>query len=58
MKSANYEIDRIFRLYVVSFIVDFTSEHGQEFNDKVKPLSADCRNRSVSIFGENLQRID
>jgi aminoglycoside phosphotransferase len=57
MKFANYEDDRLFRLYVALFIVDFMSEHGQEFNGNVKPSSADCRDRLLRVFGECLQRI-
>jgi hypothetical protein len=37
MNSANYRNDRIFRLYVALFIVDFMSEHGQEFNGNLMP---------------------
>lgn len=58
MKSAGYENDRLFQLYVVLFIVDFMSEHGQEFNGNLMPSSADCRNRLLRIFKESLQRID
>jgi hypothetical protein len=31
MNAAGYRNDRIFRLYVALFLVDFMSEHGQEF---------------------------
>jgi hypothetical protein len=58
MKSANYEDDRLFGLYVALFIVDFMSEHGQEFNGNVKPSSADCRNKLRRVFRECLQRIN
>ena len=58
MKSANYEDDRLFRLYVVLFVVDFMSEHGQEFNGYVKPSSPDRRDRLLRVFRECLQRID
>jgi aminoglycoside phosphotransferase len=58
MNSANYRNDRIFRLYVALFIVDFMSEHGQEFNGNPMPSSADRRNRLLRIFTEHLQHID
>ncbi|HWF96555.1 MAG TPA: aminoglycoside phosphotransferase family protein [Xanthobacteraceae bacterium] len=58
MRSANYRDDRIFRLYVVLFLVDFMSEHGQAFNSNLRPSSADDRNRLFRIFAENLQRLD
>jgi aminoglycoside phosphotransferase len=57
MNSANYRNDRVFRLYVALFIVDFMSEHGQELNGNVLPSSADCRNRLLRVFTEHLQCI-
>jgi len=58
MSSANYREDRIFRLYVVLFIVDFMSEHGQAFNGNLLPSSADGRKRLLRIFAEHLRRLD
>lgn len=58
MSSANHRDDRIFRLYVVLFIVDFMSEHGQMFNGNLLPSSAGDRNRLLGIFAEHLQRLD
>jgi aminoglycoside phosphotransferase len=58
MNSANYRRDRIFQLYVALFIVDFMSEHGQEFNGNVLASSADCRNRLLRVFREYLQCVD
>ena len=58
MNAADYLNDRIFRLYVALFLVDFMSEHGQEFNGHVLPSSADCRNRSLHVFAESLRRIE
>jgi Ser/Thr protein kinase RdoA (MazF antagonist) len=55
MKSAGYEDDRIFRLYVALFIVDFMSEHGQAFNDNPVPSSMDDRNRLLGVFAECLR---
>ena len=54
MNAANYRDDRIFRLYVALFIVDFMSEHGQAFNGNVLPSSAEHRNRLLRIFAEQL----
>jgi aminoglycoside phosphotransferase len=58
MNAANYQDDRIFRLYVALFIVDFMSEHGQEFNGNALAASADCRDRLLRVFAACLQRID
>jgi Ser/Thr protein kinase RdoA (MazF antagonist) len=58
MNSANYRKDRIFRLYVALFIVDFMSEHGREFNGNVPPSSADRRKRLLRVFAEYLQCAD
>jgi len=58
MNSANYRKDRIFQLYVALFIVDFMSEHGQEFNGNVLASSADRRNRLLGVFTEYLQCVD
>jgi aminoglycoside phosphotransferase len=58
MNAANQPIDRMFRLYVALFLVDFMSEHGQEFNGNAMPLSADCRKRLLGVFAESLRCID
>ena len=58
MNAADYRNDRIFRLYVALFLVDFMSEHGQEFNGNVLPSSAGCRNRLLRAFAESLRCID
>jgi aminoglycoside phosphotransferase (APT) family kinase protein len=58
MNSAGYRNDRIFRLYVGLFIVDFMSEHGQEFNGNAQALSADSRNRLLGVFSAHVQCID
>ncbi len=54
MNAAGYQSDRIFRLYVALFLVDFMSEHGQSFNGNVRPSSLDDRNKLIRIFAENL----
>jgi aminoglycoside phosphotransferase len=58
MNAANYPKDRIFGLYVALFLVDFMSEHGQEFNGNVQPSSADCRKRLMAVFAQSLHCID
>jgi aminoglycoside phosphotransferase len=57
MYAADCRRDGIFRLYVALFLVDFMSEHGQEFNGNVVPSSADCRNKLLRVFAETLQCI-
>ena len=52
MKLAHHRDDRIFRLYVTLFIVDFMSEHGQEFNANPLPSSAGDRNHLCRVFAE------
>jgi hypothetical protein len=55
MNLAGYRNDRIFRLYVALFLVDFMSEHGQEFNGNPRATSVERRNRLLRIFAEQLQ---
>jgi Ser/Thr protein kinase RdoA (MazF antagonist) len=55
MTAAGYEDDRIFRLYVALFIVDFMSEHGQTFNDNPAPSSVDDRSRLLRVFADCLR---
>ncbi|HEX9170630.1 MAG TPA: phosphotransferase [Roseiarcus sp.] len=56
MKIANLKNDRIFRLYVALFLVDFMSEHGQTFNQDRRASSPRARGRLLQVFGENLRR--
>jgi aminoglycoside phosphotransferase (APT) family kinase protein len=58
MRAADFRKDRIFRLYVALFLVDFMSEHGQEFNGNVLPSSPDCRSRLQRVFAESFRCID
>jgi Ser/Thr protein kinase RdoA (MazF antagonist) len=57
MKAADYQNDRIFRLYVALFLVDFMSEHGQQFNGNELPSSENRRNKLLRLFVEHLRRI-
>jgi aminoglycoside phosphotransferase len=56
MKLAEFEDDKVFRLYVALFLVDFMSEHGQAFNGNQQPSSAEDRRRLQQLFAESLQR--
>jgi hypothetical protein len=58
MNAAGYRNNRIFRLYVALFPVDFMSEHGHEFNGNAPASSADSRNRLLRVFSAHLQCID
>jgi hypothetical protein len=58
MKAAGYEKDRLFELYVVLFLVDFMSEHGQTFNRNPLPRAAADRNRLLAIFADRLQHLE
>jgi aminoglycoside phosphotransferase len=55
MNLAGYRCDRIFRLYVALFIVDFMSEHGQAFNGNVPPSTPERRSRLLGVFAEQLR---
>ncbi len=57
MNVANYHYDRIFRLYVAVFLVDFMSEHGQEFNGNMLASSADYRSRLLHVFAQTLRHV-
>ena len=52
MRLANHRDDRTFRLYVVLFLVDFMSGHGQSFNDNALASSADDRRKLLRIFSD------
>jgi aminoglycoside phosphotransferase len=56
MSIANFKDDKIFRLYVALFLVDFMSEHGQTFNQESRASSPEARRRLLQVFWENLRR--
>jgi aminoglycoside phosphotransferase (APT) family kinase protein len=56
MTIANFRDDRIFRLYVAVFLVDFMSEHGQTFNQDPRASSLEARRRLLQVFEENVRR--
>ena len=58
MNAAGLRADRIFRLYVALFIVDFMSEHGQAFNENLPPSSRDARDRLLGVFAEQLRLVE
>jgi aminoglycoside phosphotransferase len=57
MNAAGHEEDRLFQLYVVLFLVDFMSEHGQTFNENPLPSAAAERSRLLAVFADRLQHL-
>jgi aminoglycoside phosphotransferase (APT) family kinase protein len=56
MKIASFRDDKVFRLYVALFLVDFMSEHGQAFNRQSRGSSPEARRSLLQDFQENLRR--
>jgi aminoglycoside phosphotransferase len=56
LKMARFEDDRIFRLYVSLFLVDFMSEYGQAFNGNQKPFSPEAHRRLLEAFADSLRK--
>jgi aminoglycoside phosphotransferase (APT) family kinase protein len=56
MKIANLRDDRVFRLYVSLFLVDFMSEHGQKFNQNSRASTSEMGGHLLQVFGTNLPR--
>ncbi len=56
MKIAKLRDDRVFRLYVSLFLVDFMSEHGQNFNQSSRESTPEMRRHLLQVFGANLNR--
>src|SRR5713101_2471634 len=50
MCRAGYQDDRIFRLYIALFLVDFMSEHGQSFNGNQRPSNEQERANLLRVF--------
>jgi hypothetical protein len=57
LHAAGYAKDRLFDVYVVLFLVDFMSEHGQMFNGNPLPSSPADRSRLLAIFADRLQHL-
>jgi hypothetical protein len=55
MKLADFKDDRLFRLYVALFLVDFMSEHGQAFNGNQRTSALEERQHLLRIFAERLE---
>jgi len=57
MARAGFADDALFRLYVLLFVADFMSEHGQAFNGNPAPSSPAARQTLLRLFGDTLARI-
>jgi aminoglycoside phosphotransferase (APT) family kinase protein len=57
MSHAGHRDDRLFRLYVALFLVDFMSEHGQIFNGNQMASSEQQRANLLRAFGEAVGRV-
>jgi hypothetical protein len=58
MRLAGHRDDKLFRLYVALFIVDFMSERGQAFNDNPLPSSTRDRDRLLGVLAQCLRRVE
>lgn len=56
LHAANFEDDKLFRLYVALFVVGFMSEHGKAFNGNPLPSSAEQRTQLHKVFGDCLRQ--
>jgi aminoglycoside phosphotransferase len=54
LQHAGARDDRLFRVYVLVFLVDFMSEHGQVFNGNQRPSEPHERRRLLDLFGQRL----
>ena len=54
---AGYERDALFWLYVAVFVVDFMSEHGQQFNGNQRPSSEQQRQHLLALFKDAAERV-
>jgi aminoglycoside phosphotransferase len=57
MKLAGFQDDRLFRLYVALFILDFISEQGQSFNQNPLPASADGGRHLLELYSDCLRDV-
>lgn len=55
MRIAGFRDDLLFRLYVVLFLLDFLSEHGQAFNDNRMPSSKEEREKLFALYTRSLK---
>lgn len=54
---AGFKDDRLFRLYVALYLLDFLSEQGQVFNGNQPTSSAEERQRLLGIFNDAFRRV-
>jgi aminoglycoside phosphotransferase (APT) family kinase protein len=54
-QAAGFADDALFRLYVLTYLVDFMGEHGQVFNGNQAPSDPAARQRLLELFAENLR---
>jgi aminoglycoside phosphotransferase (APT) family kinase protein len=52
LEAAGAADDAVFRLYVALFLVDFMSEHGQDFNGNQRPSVPAQRDRLTRLFAD------
>lgn len=57
LARAGFKDDRLFRLYVLLFLVDFMSEHGQRFNGNAAASTTAARGHLRRLVEERLERI-
>lgn len=57
MQAAGLRDDRLFRFYVLLFLVDLMSEHGQRFNGNEPMSTPQDRTMLLRAFGQALERL-
>jgi aminoglycoside phosphotransferase (APT) family kinase protein len=57
LDRAGYKKDGLFWLYVAVFLVDFMSEHGQQFNGNQRPSSKEQRQHLIDLFADTVPRV-
>lgn len=58
MPAAGQHDDRVFRLYVALFLVDFMGEHGQRFNGNERPSTPRARDALLCAFVRAMERVE
>jgi hypothetical protein len=56
MRIAGHRDDRLFRLYVALFLLDFMAEQGQVFNGNQRASTTEERRRLLGLFEAAVQR--
>ncbi len=57
-ERAGFAADRLYRLYVAVFLVDFMAEHGGTFNGNMRPSKREERERLLGLFGRWVENLD